>query len=291
MLNSPLIQAEKLHALLGDKNIIIVDASSGKRNQDHPQFIQGSIFVYLDQHMAEIPEDPTQGGRHPLPDLQAFARTLGELGITPSHKVIIYDEQSGANAAARFWWMLTAVGHPEVYVLDGGLQAAKKHGLPLATAPISLPPTHLYPLAQWNLPLATLKDVEQAVSGQNAQNAQTGQTQENGEIAQTALVIDVRDAARYRGEVEPIDLVAGHIPGAINVPFKENLNPETGEFLSPEALHQKYSEVFHSHTASEVIVHCGSGVTACHTLLAIAHAGLAIPKLYVGSWSEWSRVH
>jgi thiosulfate/3-mercaptopyruvate sulfurtransferase len=279
MLNSPLIQAEKLHALLGDKNIIIVDASSGKRNQDHPQFIQGSIFVDLDQHMAEIPEDPTQGGRHPLPDLQAFSKTLGELGITPSHTVIIYDEQSGANAAARFWWMLTAVGHPEVYVLDGGLQVEKKHGLPLATAPISLPSTAPYPLAQWNLPLATLKDVEQAVS------------YSSGKTAQTGLVIDVRDAARYRGEVEPIDLVAGHIPGAINVPFKENLNPETGEFLSPEALHQKYSEVFHSHTASEVIVHCGSGVTACHTLLAIAHAGLAIPKLYVGSWSEWSRVH
>jgi thiosulfate/3-mercaptopyruvate sulfurtransferase len=272
-MQSPLISAEQLLHLLSDKNVIIVDASSGKRKQDHAQYIQGAILVDLDLHMAAIPEDPSLGGRHPLPAGHDFSKCLGDLGITPAHQVIIYDEQSGANAAARFWWMLTAVGHQEVYVLDGGLKAAIKQNLPLTHVPQVLASAQPYPFSQWQLPLVTIKDVEKTLADKSG------------------LVIDVRDAARYRGEVEPIDLVAGHIPGAINVPFKENLNPNSGKFLSPEALKQKYAEIFQKYSASEVVVHCGSGVTACHTLLAIALAGFEMPNLYVGSWSEWSRVH
>jgi len=130
--------------------------------------------------------------------------------------------------------------------------------------------TASYPLEKWMLPIADMAEVEKV-------------SQDNDH-----LVIDVRDANRFNGETEPIDLIAGHIPGATNVPFTENLDAD-GFFLSPETLKKKYEEILAGRNSDEVIVHCGSGVTACHTLLAMAHAGMEIPKLYVGSWSEWSR--
>ena len=182
----------------------------------------------------------------------------------------MYDDKNGANAAARFWWMLRAVGHKQVQVLDGGYAAALTAGIPVdsGTAPtIKQPP---YPHTTWQLPMATINEV-----------AQTAQNPD-------ALVIDVREAARYRGETEPIDLVAGHIPGAVNIPFAGNLTPE-GVYLSPSALQAKYKQALGHRKTEDVIVHCGSGVTACHTILAMEQAGLGIPKLYVGSWSEWSR--
>jgi thiosulfate/3-mercaptopyruvate sulfurtransferase len=198
-----------------------------------------------------------------LPEVLAFAQLLGRLGIGPDSHVVVYDNKSAANAAARFWWMLAAVGHSGVQVLDGGLSAAVAAGLPVSAEVETPPVTAFYPASAWVLPTATADDVARATqSGRHP-------------------VIDVREAVRYRGETEPIDVIAGHIPGAINIPFSSNLAAD-GKFLAPEVLRQKYQDVIDASDPAEAIVHCGSGVTACHTLL-------AMPRLYVGSWSEWSR--
>jgi len=156
-----------------------------------------------------------------------------------------------------------------VQVLDGGKAAAEKAGLPTSHQNKSPKPTSPYPAKDWQLPLADMEEVEKATKDNNK------------------MVIDVRESNRYLGISEPIDLVAGHIPGAVNIPFSENLD-EKGNFLPAEELKKKYESALGS-SSTDVIVHCGSGVTACHTLLALAHAGMEIPKLYVGSWSEWSR--
>lgn len=204
-----------------------------------------------------------------MPSPERFKNTLENLGIKEDAHLVIYDTASGANAAARCWWMLKAFGFVKVQVLSGGLQAAEKAGLPLQSGTEKAEKTHLEAPKEWRWPTADLQEVEQALA------------------ADSAAVIDVRDAYRYRGESEPIDLVAGHIPGAVNIPFSENLD-KNGNFLSKEELKQKYSLLFEG-MPTQKIVHCGSGVTACHTLLALEAAGLGKASLYVGSWSEWSR--
>ncbi|HEY0895232.1 MAG TPA: sulfurtransferase [Sphingobacteriaceae bacterium] len=264
----PLINPEELLALAGTGNLVLTDAGTAERyGQSH---LQGAVHVNLETDLAAIGDDAAEGGRHPLPAPADFARVLGNLGITPGTLVVVYDDKQGSNAAARFWWMLRAIGHTDVRVLNGGLQAAVKAGFPVesqAAAPAMKPP---YPVSEWSLPLADISLVDRASSDP------------------AYLIIDVRDENRYKGRTEPIDLVAGHIPGAVNIPFTSNLDPE-GRFLPAETLKEKYQEVFRQAQAGNVIVHCGSGVTACHTLLAAASAGLEIPRLYVGSWSEWSR--
>jgi thiosulfate/3-mercaptopyruvate sulfurtransferase len=176
----------------------------------------------------------------------------------------------GANAAARLWWMLKSIGHSRVQVLNGGFQAAIKSGFPIATGNEEAKSASSYPESTWRLPVVNLSEVEKQVSDPNF------------------AVIDVRDAYRYRGESEPIDLIAGHIPGAINLPYSMNLD-ENGLFHAPEKLREMYQPLFEEKGLSKITVHCGSGVTACHTLLAMSAAGFQIPSLYVGSWSEWSR--
>ncbi|MCC6460781.1 MAG: sulfurtransferase, partial [Saprospiraceae bacterium] len=171
-----------------------------------------------------------------------------------------------------FWWMLSALGHPQVQVLDGGYQAAIEAGFPLCAGAEADAGAAPYPAKAWQWPTVGIETVERAV-------------QDPG-----VLVIDVRDADRYAGKVEPIDLVAGHIPGAVNVPFSENLDA-AGFFHSPAELRAKYTALLKDLEPRQVVVHCGSGVTACHTLLAFVQAGLEVPKLYVGSWSEWSRTN
>ncbi|MBF9221977.1 sulfurtransferase [Hymenobacter ruricola] len=272
MTTQPLITPADLLALVSTQPLVLVDARSGSTAYDHfqAQHLQGARHVDLNRDLAAPAADAAVGGRHPLPSLEGFAHVLGQLGIGPGSHVVVYDDKSGANAAARFWWMLTAVGHTAVQVLDGGLPAALAAGYPTsagAEVPAPAPP---YRATGWRLPTVTIEDVERAT--------QTG----------SHLIIDVREPARYHGETEPIDLVAGHIPTAINVPFGSNLAAD-GTYLAPELLQEKYTAVLGPRPASEVIVHCGSGVTACHTLLAFAQAGLPIANLYVGSWSEWSR--
>ncbi|WP_026706531.1 sulfurtransferase [Flavobacterium soli] len=268
---SPLIQPQELLELQHSKNLILVDASNGKDAYANyqRQHLDKALFVDLNTELADIKEDVTDGGRHPLPTIEQFSKTLSRLGISKESHVVVYDDKMGANAAARFWWMLKAVGHEKVQVLDGGFQEAERVGFPINSKVVSTTPT-TYFIEDWKLPLATMDEVEAVVQDTHH------------------IVIDVRDSERYRGEKEPIDLIAGHIPGAINIPFTENLT-KNGVFLSSEKLKEKYLNVFNSISSDKIIVHCGSGVTACHTLLAIATAGLDIPKLYVGSWSEWSR--
>jgi thiosulfate/3-mercaptopyruvate sulfurtransferase len=257
--------------LLPAGQVVLIDARTGPdaRQRYQELHLAGARYVDLGRDLAgEVRADG--GGRHPLPTAGDFAQLLGQLGIGADTPVVVYDNQGGANAAARFWWMLRAMGHVKVQVLDGGWPAALVAGLPTAAGPEPAAAGVPYATQGWTLPLAGADDVQKAAHSEDG------------------LVIDVREPRRYRGEIEPLDLVAGHIPGAVNVPFADNLDAHGG-FLAPAALRRKYQPLFEHRNPAEVIVHCGSGVTACHTLLALAYAGLPLPRLYVGSWSEWSR--
>jgi thiosulfate/3-mercaptopyruvate sulfurtransferase len=227
----------------------------------------GARHASLDRDLSAPTEHASKGGRHPLPSVADFAARLGQWGIHPSTHVVAYDAQGGANAAARLWWMLKAFGHERVQVVDGGLAALEAAGFALTKDIPSVTAAPPYPAHQFAGPLADIDEVELARNDS------------------TRRVVDVRAAVRYRGESEPIDPVAGHIPGAINVPLTDNLQAD-GRFKLPGELRAMYQLGV---PPSQLIIHCGSGVTACHTLLALERAGLPGAKLYVGSWSEWCR--
>lgn len=267
---SPIIKSEELLNLRNSENLLIFDVSNHPNAQANynARHLKGAFFVDVNLQLADIKENAADGGRHPLPSAEKFCQTLGELGISPQSHVVIYDDKAGANAAARFWWMLKAVGHEKVQVLDGGISVAIHAGFPTSDKKETTKPV-VYKCDEWSLPTANLAEVDNASGDDNF------------------LIIDVRETARYNGETEPIDKIAGHIPNAKNIPFAENLDA-TGFFLSPESLREKYEKELGNFSKENIIVHCGSGVTACHTLLALDYAGLEIPKLYVGSWSEWS---
>ena len=266
---SPIIQPEDLTWLNQDDEIVIIDASAGSKTRYETEHLAGALFADVNEDLANV-GDFALGGRHPLPGSDQFASVLQKLGITKNTHVIVYDDKNGGNAAARLWWMLSAIGHEKVQVINGGYQAAVKAGFPV-TDKVEIPKAvEKYDVQSWTLPLSDINEVEKVAKTDGYK------------------VIDVRDANRYAGLTEPIDLIAGHIPGATNIPFTENLNAE-GRFLSPEVLEAKYLKVLEGVEPGQLIVHCGSGITACHTLLAMNYAGLPIPKLYVGSWSEWSR--
>lgn len=270
---SPIIQASELLKLYKSENLIIVDVSNGKNAKSNykTKHLDGAIFVDLNTQLAEIKDDLSIGGRHPLPKIENFAKMLSNLGISPKSHIVIYDDKNGSNAGARFWWMLKSVGHEKVQVLNGGLNQAKNNNLPLSSKKESAQTlSEPYQIDKWNLPTIEINEVENVSQNPNY------------------LVVDVRDTERYDGISEPIDLVAGHIPGAINIPFTENLDVN-GLFLKPDELRNKYETLFGDINNENIVVHCGSGVTACHTLLALDYAEMEIPKLYVGSWSEWSR--
>jgi thiosulfate/3-mercaptopyruvate sulfurtransferase len=269
---SPLINPVDLAGLMRQGNIVLIDARTGPdaREKYNTEHLEGAQFVDLETDLAEKSGDPVNGGRHPLPSIKHFSALLGRLGIERSTPVIVYDDKAGANAAARFWWLIKAVGHENIQVLDGGLKNAIEAGVPLTNIIPNIKDQPAYPVDKWILPTVDADKVAKAVKDPGY------------------LVIDVREAYRYRGESEPFDLVAGHIPGAINIPYTGNLDTD-GYFLSADKLADIYKEAISNHDPGNVIVHCGSGVTACHTLLAMEQAGLATPNLYVGSWSEWSR--
>jgi 3-mercaptopyruvate sulfurtransferase SseA len=269
---SPLISPEDLIKFKDSAEIILIDARAGINAEENykNEHLKNARYVDLNRDLATVEKDPANGGRHPLPSFEKFSEVLSNLGISPKSHVIIYDDKNGSNAAARFWWMLKSVGHEKVQVLNGSLQAAIKIGFPTSSETEIFEKTEKYPVTEWKLALADIEEVEKARN--NSQN----------------IVIDVRDKNRFDGLTEPLDLIAGHISGAVNVPFSENLNEE-GFYESIETLSKKYAEILGDVKPGNVIVHCGSGVTACHTLLAMDYAGIEIPKLYVGSWSEWSR--
>lgn len=268
---SPIINPDELLNIKDSSELILIDARAGINAQENYQkeHLKGARFVDLNVDLATV-DNPANGGRHPLPSLEKFSQVLSKLGISPLSRIVIYDDKNGSNAAARFWWMLRAIGHEKVQVLNGGLQTAIQIGFPVSSELETFKPTEKYPFTEWKLAQADIDEVEKARNNDES------------------IVIDVRDKNRFDGLTEPLDLIAGHIPGAINVPFSENLN-EDGFYKSAEVLAEKYSKIIGNKNPENIIVHCGSGVTACHTLLAMDYAGLAIPKLYVGSWSEWSR--
>jgi len=267
---SPVISPLELKNIPAE-NLIILDARVGKDAYQNylTKHIKGARFIALDKDLAEIEDNAAYGGRHPLPSVDKFAETLLNLGISKDDNLIVYDDKNGANAAARAWWMLKSFGFKEVQVLDGGFQAAEKENVEFSSGEETFEKAEFIKKEKWLLPVVNLEAVENELTNNSA------------------TVIDVRDAYRYKGESEPIDLVAGHIPGAINIPFSENLD-KNGNFLKPETLKEKYSELL-KNKPQNLIIYCGSGVTACHTILALDYAGFQMSSLYVGSWSEWSR--
>ncbi len=267
-----LISAAELAGLQGhggqapvvlDVSFDLGDTGSGER-RFALEHVAGSLYVHLDRDLCA----PKTGrnGRHPLPDRAAFARTVGALGIGPDTQVVTLDAQGGMYAA-RLWWMLKWLGHDAAAVLDGGLAAWREHGGAIDAVPG-------LPVAQRPYPerpaLVASVDADD-VAGRGADVA----------------VLDARAPERFRGEVEPIDAVAGHIPGALDRFHKDNLDA-SGRFKPAGVLRAEFTAQLGTRAAAEVIHSCGSGVTACHNLLAMVHAGLEGSRLYPGSWSEWS---
>ncbi len=270
----PIIKPSELVALQNKEKFILIDARTGAEgNKNYAELhLKNAFHINLEFDLAVKNSDPAKGGRHPLPDLDTFSEMLGKAGINRNSYVIIYDDKNGSNAAARLWWMLKSIGHTKVQVIDGGFNQAIAAGFPADSEKVIVTTIPSYKINHWKLPVVTIDEVEKVSQDKNF------------------LVIDVRSSERYKGVTEPIDLIAGHIPGAVNLPFTENLDNK-GFFKSPEELKLIYEKALENRTPENVIVHCGSGVTACHTLLAMNYAGMEIPNLYVGSWSEWSRTN
>ena len=265
----PLIAAADLAERID--SVRLIDARGGGAAAYAESHLRGAVFADLERDLAKV-GDPRRGGRHPLPEIGTWCRTLGRWGITPATEVVIYDAAGGANAAARAWWMLRAVGHDPVAVLDGGLQAAIEAGLPTSAEIPSIAPAPPYPLppgGKWMLPVLDADQVDAV------------------RVDPDRCLVDVRADFRYRGESDPFDPNPGHIPGAVNVPYAGTLSD--GKFLPEEELRARFENVLDGRPAKDAVFYCGSGVTACHALLAMAHAGLDGAGLYVGSWSEWGR--
>ena len=232
--------------------------------------IAGARHVHLDRHLStHQPGQAVNGGRHPLPQRETVARLLGEMGIHNSQQIVVYDRNKG-HYCGRLWWMLKWLGHDAVAVLDGGMQAWQAAGGAMASGPSpAATPTQF----ELKPALRTLVMTEQVSSAL-------------GHSTQT--VIDARAAARYRGEMEPLDPVAGHIPGALNRPFTDNFT-EDGRFKPADVLRAEWEQLLAGRPVSSVVHHCGSGVTAVPNVLAMEVAGLGPTALYAGSWSEWCR--
>lgn len=266
-----LIDAATLNAHLGDPRWIVVDCrfsladtEAGRRAYQHSH-IPGARYAHLDEDLSS-PITPTTG-RHPLPDPAQLAHKLGEWGIDENTQMVAYDEMGGMLAAARFWWLLRWLGQGACAVLDGGLPAWQRAGLPLTgEAPTVQPTTFNARPDNW---LWLMAEQVQALTPEQ-------------------MLLDARGAARYRGEQEPIDAVAGHIPGAVNLPTESNLTAD-GHFLPPAALRARFEAALAGRAPTRIIHSCGSGVTACHNLLAMESADLPGSRLYPGSWSEWIR--
>lgn len=226
--------------------------------------IPGAFFLSQDTDLA----GPKNGknGRHPLPDRDQLSARLAACGLSLGQMLIVYDAQGGMYAA-RLWWLARWLGHAEVAVLDGGIAAWQRAGFPVDTRP-ALPAAGNF-VARESLMATVSADQLMHKLGTS-----------------TLQVIDARAGERYRGETEPMDPVAGHIPGALNRPFGLNLRPD-GLFKPAEVLRQDFVELLGSHSPQDVVNQCGSGVTACHNILAMEYAGLGGSALYPGSWSEW----
>lgn len=263
--DGPLVSRDWLRAHAGE-DLVLVDVRWEPQGDARATFershLPGAVFLDVDDDLAAPPgEGP---GRHPLPSPEAFARTLGSSGIGDDTPVVVYDTERGS-LAARLWWMLDVVGHP-VALLDGGMAAWTG---PFEAGPGREPASATFTPRPWPANhIVDARVVSDAIRDRSS------------------VVVDARSAERYRGEVEPIYPVAGHIPGAHSLPWAAMHDPGTGRFLSADLLRERFDEAGISDGA-RMIAQCGSGVTACTDLLALRVAGLGDGRLYVGSWSDW----
>lgn len=271
-----LVDAAALRDALGDgaaaPALVVLDCRHDLADPDAGRHayeaghIPGAVHAHIDRDLSGPVAETT--GRHPLPDPDAFRRTMGRLGIGPDTQVVAYDDKGGA-FAARAWWLLRHYGHGHVAVLDGGIQAWQATGGDLREGPEENPP--------------------QTFLGTPGHTPTVDHDSIRGRLpAAPGTLLDARGPARYRGDEEPIDPKAGHIPGALNLPFADNLGPD-GRFRPVDELQARFRDALHGRTPDQAAVYCGSGVTACHDLLAMEHAGLHGAALYPGSWSEWCR--
>lgn len=269
-MKTTLVSVAELAALPPDDVLIVdcrydqTDADKGARDY-HEGHIPQAVFASLDRDLSDLSRTGQGLGRHPLPLEPAFSAVLSRWGWRPGLQVVCYDAGNGALAASRLWWLLRLIGERAVAVLDGGYAAWKVAGRPVDAVIPERVPTQVavhYDAAQVVIDHAVFRDIS------------------------TQLLIDARATPRYRGDIEPLDPVAGHVPGALNRPFADNLDTN-GLFRPADTLKQQFLAVIGTRAPEEVVHMCGSGVTACHNLLAMEYAGLVGSRLYAPSWSGW----
>jgi thiosulfate/3-mercaptopyruvate sulfurtransferase len=267
-----LISVNALSQLINDSNdLVIVDCRFSLANHNWGKdaylngHIPGAVYAHLNIDLSD-PVEIGKTGRHPLPDRGRFIQWVRNAGITNHTQVIAYD-QGGGGYAARLWWLMRWIGHDAVAVLDGGWASWVKHEMPVDT--------HIQELKESEFNVSMREDLAIGTDVVSAWAHDPGHH-----------VVDSREARRYAGIEEPIDPVAGHIPGAINKPYGENLTSD-GQWRSQEELRQRFAALLDTTGCENIVFYCGSGVTACHNILAFKYAGLGDARLYPGSWSEW----
>jgi thiosulfate/3-mercaptopyruvate sulfurtransferase len=246
-----------------DCRFVLTDLEAGRRAYTVGH-IPGARYAHLNDNLSS--PMTTGSGRHPLPYPNVLAEKLGRWGIDKTSQVVAYDDSFGA-IASRLWWLLRWLGHEACAVLNAGYPKWMREKRPVTDELPKILPKQFHPTINY----AMWVDADQVLEMTRAKEG---------------LLLDARSDERFRGEVEPLDKVAGHIPGAINLPYEDNLD-FSGEFMSDEALREHYLAVLDKAPPDKVVHMCGSGVTACHSILAMEHAGLSGARLYAGSWSEW----
>ena len=270
MPHTTLVSAETLASHLDDPSWLVLDCRYNLKDEDWGRVeylaghIPGAVFVNLAHDLAG-PRTGTNG-RHPLPSPEALAATCGRLGVGTGTQVVAYDQDAGAYAS-RLWWTLRYLGHDAVAVLDGGWAAWTRAGRPARAGNELRLPVAFTARPRPGMQV-TVEDVERRLGDPGM------------------LLVDSRSPQRFEGQPDPLDNVPGHIPGARNRFYRDNV-AEDGTLRSPDSLRADFTHVFDGRAGDQVVMYCGSGVTACHNLLAMEHAGLRGARLFVGSWSEW----
>lgn len=258
-------------ALAANKNIQIIDARFSLANADsglkmyESAHIPGALYVDLNKDLSSEKDNPLLG-RHPLPSAEQFSALLSRLGIAPETHVVVYDQVDGAMAASRFWFLMRLAGHKNISVLDGGMNAWLAAQLPVEQSIAHVIASNYSVQFNTNM-LITANEMKTLLSN-----------------SQDTVLLDARAPERFRGEIEPLDLKAGHIPGAVNRPF--SLNMADGLFKSSEQLHAEFLPFIEG--KQNIVLSCGSGVTACHNALALSHVGIDNYRLFAPSWSGWA---
>ena len=265
-----LVSAEELAGQLANPELLVIDCRFDLRDPGAGErayaagHLPGAHYAHLERDLSDA--NRPGRGRHPLPEADVFCATLARWGVTPNHQVVAYDANDGS-IAARLWWMLRLLGHDRVAVLNGGLAAWCANAYALEMSPPRTKPGRYSGRFDVRAMASTAVVAARMASG-------------------AGKLIDARAGERFRGEIEPIDRVPGHIPGAISRPYVSNLGPD-GRFKSPGVLVEEFKALIGDSPVNETLLMCGSGVTACHNLLAMEYAGLRGGRVYPGSWSEW----